>query len=151
MCYKTTRGSRRSSRAAILTAGLLRNPRKVKRTFNTFRLLLALGQAHQRPTVPALLAKLVVIQSSFATVYDHVVRRPAALRQLERLVRGFGGQEIGDELKQFVKAYPLLKDMLYQRPFFEQLSDEQLSDLVFQTRTTQDGGSSSAFPGRSSR
>jgi hypothetical protein len=127
--------------AAIMTAGLLRNPRKVKRTFNTFRLLLALGQAHGRPIAPALLAKLVVIQSSYFKVYEQIARRPAALRELERQARDLGGA-IDTTLKETTKEHPLLKDMLYQEPFFDQLGDEQLSDLVFWSQTTQDGRAS---------
>lgn len=93
--------------ADIMAQGLSPNPRKVKRTLNTFRLLLALGGATVRPIQPGLLAKLVVIQSSFPRVYERVVREPAVLKLLEQVVTGqmqtTGSQEHRDI---FVAIFP---------------------------------------------
>ncbi len=79
--------------ADIFAAGLEANPRKVKRTLNIFRLLhqLALirqdefqveGQAVE--IKPQLLAKVVVIQSRYNELYNHLVETPALLPDLER-------------------------------------------------------------------
>jgi hypothetical protein len=121
--------------ATVMTTGLLPNPRKVKRTFNTFRLQLALDQAQANPASPALIAKLVVIQSSFPSVYEHIVGSPPVLRELEKRARDLGG-DVPEVLKQATNDLPLLNDMLFESPFFAQLPDEQLSNLVFRTRTT---------------
>src|SRR5262249_50440888 len=86
--------------SAVMTAGLLPNPRKVKRTLNTFRLCMALSQAHQRPVTPALLAKLVVIQSSFNDVYERIAKRPAVLKELDEIARGQASSAIDDKLKE---------------------------------------------------
>jgi hypothetical protein len=124
--------------ATIMTAGLLRNPRKVKRTFNTLRLHLALATARKRQAPPALLAKLVVIQSSFAEVYERVVRAPTLLKDLEAAARDLQGQNIDNDIKSLVTDNPRLDRMLFHEPFFAQLDDEELNNLVFQTRTTRD-------------
>lgn len=71
----------------LMSIGLQPNPRKVKRTLNTFRLLVQLGNALDRSPQPGLLAKLVVIQSSFPHVYERVVRGPDVLKMLEHVAR----------------------------------------------------------------
>jgi hypothetical protein len=76
-----------------------------------------------------------------------VARRPAALRELEQQARGLGGT-IDDALKEAIGKYPLLRDMLYQEPFFDLLNDEQLRDLVFQIQTTRDSAGEDAKDSR---
>jgi hypothetical protein len=128
--------------ATLMTAGLLRNPRKVKRTFNTFRVHLTLDRAHGRATVAGLIAKLVVIQSSFADLYERITLAPTALRDIERIVRGTpGAGTIDQALREVVAASdPRLKEMLYMEPFFEECNDVALRELVYRSRITKDGG-----------
>ncbi len=126
--------------AAVMTRGLQRNPRKLKRTFNTFRLLRTLSHRHRRPAPAALLAKLVVIQSSFFETYEAIVRKPALLKDLERSARDLPGQNIDEQTRRMVKDHPRLEAMLYEQPYFEELSGDDLNNLVFLTRTTRDGG-----------
>jgi energy-coupling factor transporter ATP-binding protein EcfA2 len=126
--------------ATVMTRGLQRNPRKLKRTFNTFRLLRALSHGQQRSVPAVLLAKLVVIQSSFFAVYEAVVRRPTLLKELEQVARDLPGQTISEATRQLVEGHPRLDAMLYERPYFADLSDDDLNNLVFLTHTTRDSG-----------
>ena len=124
--------------AALMTAGLQRNPRKVKRSFNIFRLHMSLDRAHGRQTAAGLIAKLTVIQTSFADLYERIARDPLVLRQVEQIVRGMpGAGAIGQELRDAVgTSDPRLKEMLFLSPFFDTLSDDALRDLVYQSRVT---------------
>ncbi|MBX0328390.1 KAP family NTPase [Oscillochloris sp. ZM17-4] len=127
--------------ARLMTAGLLRNPRKVKRSFNIFRLHLTLDRAHGRQTPAGLIAKLTVIQSSFADLYERIARDPTLLRQVEQIVRGTPGagavsQDLRDEVG---KSDPRLKELLYLSPFFGDLGDDALRELVYQSTVTGDG------------
>ena len=124
---------------SAMTAGLERNPRKLKRTLNTFRLQLALAKANGQKHPAALYAKLVVLQSSFADLYEQVAAKPTLLQELERHARGLGGSSTPPELRDALAARPPLKAMFYQEPFFERLGADDLSRLVYQTRATQDG------------
>jgi hypothetical protein len=126
--------------ATVMTRGLQRNPRKLKRTFNTFRLLRALSHGQQRSVPAVLLAKLVVIQSSFFAVYEAVVRQPTLLKELEQVARDLPGQTISEATRQLVEGHPRLDAMLYERPYFADLSDDDLNNLVFLTHTTRDSG-----------
>jgi KAP family P-loop domain len=81
----------RSQVAQLMTAGLLRNLRKVKRSFNIFRLQLSLDRLHGRITPAGLIAKLTVIQSSFADLYERIARDPLLLHGVEQIVRGTPG------------------------------------------------------------
>ena len=127
--------------ADLMTIGLLRNPRKVKRSFNIFRLHLTLDRAYKRQTPAGLIAKLTVIQSSFANLYERIAHDPILLRQIEQIVRGTPGlaavsQELRDEVG---KSDQRLKELLYRSPFFEQLDDSQLRELVYQSMVTGEG------------
>lgn len=74
-----------------MTTGLLRNPRKVKRSFNIFRMHLILDRAHRRRPPAGLIAKLTVIQSSFADLYERIARDPTLLRSIEAIARSTPG------------------------------------------------------------
>ncbi|GAB4204563.1 MAG: hypothetical protein OHK0022_29820 [Roseiflexaceae bacterium] len=129
--------------AELMTAGLLRNPRKVKRSFNIFRLHLTLDRAQGRQTPAGLIAKLTVIQSSFADLYEKIARDPTLLRTFEAIARGISlgapiTQEQRDELG---KQDQRLREMLHQTPWYEQLTDEELRELVYQSRVTGDSNS----------
>ena len=124
--------------ATLMTAGLLRNPRKVKRSFNIFRLHMTLDRAQGRQTAAGLIAKLTVIQSSFADLYERIAREPTLLRGVEQIVRGMPGvgainQELRDEV---VRSDQRLKELLFLTPFFSDLNDEALRELVYQSRIT---------------
>lgn len=128
--------------AQLMTAGLLRNPRKVKRSFNIFRLHLILDQEHKRNTPAGLIAKLTVIQTSFADLYERIARDPLLLRGVEQIVRGTpGAGAVSPELREEVgKSDPRLKELLFLAPFFESLSDDQLRELVYQSQVTGEAG-----------
>ena len=126
--------------AALMTVGLIRNPRKVKRTFNVFRLLLALDRARGCRTPAGLIAKLTVIQSSFADLYERIARAPTLLRDIEQIVRGTpGAGAIAQDLREEVgRSDARLKELLCMTPFFDGLSDNELAELVYQSRVTRD-------------
>ncbi|MCG8350909.1 MAG: KAP family NTPase [Chloroflexales bacterium] len=128
--------------AELMTTGLLRNPRKVKRSFNIFRLHLILDRVHGRRTPAGLIAKLTVIQSSFADLYERIARDPTLLRSIEAIARGTPGaapipQELRDEMG---RQDQRLREMLHQMPWYEELSDDELRELVYQSRITGEAG-----------
>ena len=124
--------------AQLMTVGILRNPRKVKRSFNIFRLHLTLDRAHGRTTPAGLIAKLTVIQSSFADLYERIARDPILLRSVEQIVRGTpGANSVSQELREEVgKSDQRLKELLYLAPFFADMGDDALRELVYQSRVT---------------
>lgn len=73
---------------AIMTTGLMPNPRKLKRTVNTFRLMLALAKAHRQSIVAGLLAKLTIIQNSYSEIYTRLVDDPRLIIELEKIANG---------------------------------------------------------------
>jgi len=126
--------------ASLMTTGLLRNPRKVKRSFNIFRLHLTLDRALGRTTPAGLIAKLTVIQSSFPDLYEKIAREPTLLLSFEAIARGITlptpiPQELRDEMS---KQDQRLRDMLHQQPWYEKLSDDELRELVYQSKITDD-------------
>ena len=128
--------------ADLMTTGLLRNPRKVKRSFNIFRLHLTLDRAQGRTTPAGLIAKLTVIQSSFPDLYDKIARDPTLLRTFEAIARGITiptpiTQEQRDEMG---KQDGRLREMLHQAPWYEKLADDELRELVYQSQTTNISG-----------
>ena len=136
--------------ATLMAVGLLRNPRKVKRSFNIFRLHLSLDRAHGRQTAAGLIAKLTVIQTSFADLYERIARDPTLLKGIEVIARGTPTRDpIDPKLRDDVGSQdPRLKEMLYLEPFFEKLDDNTLRELVYQSRVTgeaaTDGGGTSS-------
>ncbi|WP_298816678.1 KAP family P-loop NTPase fold protein [Chloroflexus sp.] len=131
--------------ANLMTVGLIRNPRKVKRSFNIFRLHLMLDRAYGRQTRVGLIAKLTIIQTGFAVLYDRIARDPMLLRHIESSILGLPGStsappELRDELRS--KEYERLREMLQQEPFFDSLSDDELRELVYQSRITDDNPTS---------
>jgi len=71
----------------IFAAGLLANPRQVVRAVSTFRFVARLadenGALYAKTILPAILAKLVVIQYRWSDLYAELVDRPALLHSLE--------------------------------------------------------------------
>jgi hypothetical protein len=127
--------------AALMTTGLRRNPRKVKRSLNIFRLQVLLNRAQGRATPAGLIAKLTVIQSSFPDLYEKIASEPTLLRNIEAIARGITlptpiPQEQRDEMG---KHDPRLREMLNQDPWYENMSDDDLRTLVYQSQVTVDG------------
>ncbi|WP_165774861.1 KAP family P-loop NTPase fold protein [Candidatus Viridilinea mediisalina] len=127
--------------AHLMTTGLLRNPRKVKRSFNIFRLHMSLDRAQGRTTLAGLLAKLTVIQTSFPDLYERIAKAPALLKSIEAIARGIGintpiPQDLRDEMGQ---QDARLREMLHHAPWYELLSDTALEELVYQIRVTGEG------------
>lgn len=121
--------------ATVMTDGLQPNPRKVKRTLNAFRLLRTLLQKRGREVPPALLAKLVVIQSSAPRIYDSLVNDPLLLHKLDRVARGF---EADHDLQKLLDEHPAVQRMLKRDPSFQMIPERALPDLIFLTRMTHD-------------
>lgn len=121
--------------ATSIANGILRNPRKVKRAINTFRLLYSLSQAQQKQISAPLLAKLVVLQNSATAIYENIVADPPLLQRLEKVARGM---EADDRLRTMMKPYGRILTMLEREPLFGPLTREQISELIFQMRTAQD-------------
>ncbi|GGK76791.1 hypothetical protein GCM10012284_08440 [Mangrovihabitans endophyticus] len=74
----------------ILRGGPPYNPRRIKRLVQTFTLLKSLAAGafeESSPPVPALLAKIVVIQARYRDVYDAIVDEPSLLAALEQAYR----------------------------------------------------------------
>ena len=68
----------------VFAAGLGGNPRRVKRTVNTFLLLHRLAEKRQGEINPVRLAKVVAIQNAFPRLYDFLKQdRHRYLRELE--------------------------------------------------------------------
>jgi len=79
----------------VFSLGLERNPRKVKRALNIYRTLLDLADARVKawemdPVDGELVAKMIVIQSRFRALHEHLVRRPTFLLQVEAKAGGDG-------------------------------------------------------------
>lgn len=120
--------------AYSMSIGLLPNPRKVKRAMNTFRLLHSLAQTHQRTLNLPLLAKLVVLQNSAPSLYEQVIKEPVWLQHLEQAARGRGPNE---QIRALLEPYDRIHMMLGREPFFGSLTEQELSNLIFQTRVVQ--------------
>jgi formylglycine-generating enzyme required for sulfatase activity len=72
----------------VFSKGLEPNPRKVKRALNIYRTLLELAEVRVKawemdPVDAELVAKMVVIESRFRTLHQHLVKEPAFLLKLE--------------------------------------------------------------------
>lgn len=123
--------------ARLMTRGLARNPRKVKRAFNSLRLTLALSKAHGAQAYPVQLAKLAIIQTSYFKVYEEIACIPRQLRALEDATREIGSPE--EAKKALVKERPRLRDTLFDPPFFRDLDETQLQRLIYLTSSGKPG------------
>ncbi|MGQ9492320.1 MAG: SUMF1/EgtB/PvdO family nonheme iron enzyme [Anaerolineae bacterium] len=141
------------AQADIFATGLEANPRRIKRTLSTFQLLLSLAeyQAKNQKSniVPGLLAKIVVIQTSFPELYEECVRRSRLLLDLEADVKQ-RGVEVETEAeptapRTLVERYgrePRLRAMLDKAPLFADQPDPlaAVRDHIYLTRTTREAG-----------
>lgn len=106
-----------STAPQVFSTGLEPNPRKVKRVLNIYRTLLQLADVRviaweMEPVDWELLAKMVVIQSRFRYLHDHLIRNAGFLVELE------AAAEAG-ELKADRLTEPLRVRLL------EQLTDDE--------------------------
>ena len=94
--------------ATIFVKGMLFNPRKVKRVIRVFMFLheLVNNEPGEIALDPHLLAKLVLIQQEFPTVYEDIIRRPQLLPALEWLSKGEAPNDFIDPaLTEIARAY----------------------------------------------
>lgn len=139
--------------ADIFATGLEANPRRIKRALGAFQLLLSLAQyqakGQKSNIVPGLLAKLVVIQTSFPELYEECVRRPQLLLNLEADVvqRGVEVEAEAEPTppRTLVEKYgrePRLRAMLNSPPLFAEQPHPlaAVRDHIYLTRTTREAG-----------
>ncbi|MBC7262494.1 MAG: SUMF1/EgtB/PvdO family nonheme iron enzyme, partial [Chloroflexi bacterium] len=138
--------------ADIFATGLEANPRRIKRALGTFQVLLSLAQyqakGQKSNIVPGLLAKLVVIQTSFPELYEECVRRPQLLLNLEADVRQRGVEVEAEEPtapRTLVEKYGRerrLRAMLDKQPLFAEQANPlaAVRDHIYLTRTTREAG-----------
>ncbi|MBC7226249.1 MAG: SUMF1/EgtB/PvdO family nonheme iron enzyme [Thermoflexales bacterium] len=133
----------------IFAVGLEPNPRVVKRALNIFRLLSDLARRRQEagvmePVVPALLAKMVVVQTRYRDLYRDLQEYPVLIQDLETAARegaevrqpvALAPTETGTLLEKYLRHRPLLR-MLRIGPPFAPLSREQIAAYIFLVRTT---------------
>jgi len=141
----------------IFAAGLEPNPRVVKRALNIFRLLSDLARRREQagvmePVVPALLAKMVVVQTRYRDLYRELQEYPILIQDLETAARE--GTEVRHPvspvpteantlLEKYLRHRPLLR-MLRLGPPFAALSREQIAAYIFLVQTT--GAESTELP-----
>lgn len=141
----------------IFATGLEPNPRVVKRALNIFRLLSDLARRREQagvmgPVVPALLAKMVVIQIRYRDLYRDLQEYPVLIQDLEVAARE--GTEVRHPvapvpteastlLEKYLRHRPLLR-MLRIHPSFASLSREQIAAYIYLVRTT--GAESTELP-----
>jgi formylglycine-generating enzyme required for sulfatase activity len=127
--------------AALFAAGLEANPRKVKRSLSTFSLLMslhehkcadALAKGHREsPIEPGLLAKMVVIQTSFPELYLEAVSTPEVLLHVERSIRGSDGYPGATTAGASTEARPEIRSLyrhLESRKWSYQRLENELQD-----------------------
>jgi len=91
--------------AEVFSRGLEPNPRKVKRALNIYRTVLELADKRlsaweMDPIDDELAAKMVVLQSCYPELHQHLVRYPDYLLRFEsEVISGPPGDEVSDELK----------------------------------------------------
>lgn len=137
----------------IFAIGLEPNPRVVKRALNIFRLLSDLARLREstgvmEPVVPALLAKMVVIQTRYPDLYRDLQEYPILIQDLEVAARegtevrfpvASSSSEAGTLLEKYLRHRPLLQ-MLRLGPSFATLSRDQIAAYIFLVRTTSAEG-----------
>lgn len=69
----------------IFAVGLPNNPRKIKNSLQVFLLWQDLAKEKIKigKIIPSLLAKIVVIQNRFRTIYNEIIEDPSLLKELE--------------------------------------------------------------------
>lgn len=116
--------------SSIFTEGLPRNPRKVKRLLQTFLFLRDLaGEYIENESIrPSLIAKVVIVQNQFRSVYEDLARFPTMLGELERVYRHQENPPNGDlphdeiedpilreKVEAAIAQFPLLRRVLLQK------------------------------------
>jgi predicted NACHT family NTPase len=110
----------------IFSECLPRNPRKVKRLLQTFMFFkqLVAKEINQRMIIAPLLAKVVILQSQFKSLYEAISRYPTLLEELERYFRG------NENLKTVDKMFVDLKDPILNEKIMEDIHYNELKKLL---------------------
>lgn len=135
----------------IFFEGLPRNPRKAKRLLQTFLLVLSFGEDGIKNGVLrySLIAKIVVIQSQYRSIYDDLARFPFLLAELERLYKLQGSNEyyvdtvsdpvLGEKADSTAKRYPALRNILLQKvDDYDTFANVDISIYLTLTESTSD-------------
>ena len=140
--------------AEIFSKGLASNPRKVKRALNIYRTLLELADRRvsvweMDPVEPELVAKMVIIQSRFRELHEHLVHHPNLLLEIEKAAQKdkLIAQSQPLEDKEVAKAVALVKESELSvlnillkagiRYFNDADQQDQVSSYIFLTGTTE--------------
>jgi predicted KAP-like P-loop ATPase len=106
----------------VITIGIERNPRKLKRAYNLFRLIWQLTRISQQSVEPVLIAKLIVIQISYGEVYNYIIgdsRRLVWLEYYAREKKHHSGLDASSQgtIEKLYNRHPRLQDMLGNEQF----------------------------------
>lgn len=113
----------------IFFEGLPRNPRKVKRLLQTFLLLLNFASEGIKNGAiqPSLIAKIVIVQSQFRSVYEDLARFRTLLAELEKLYQhprassegtpldSISNPILREKVEVIATQYPTLRKVLIQK------------------------------------
>jgi energy-coupling factor transporter ATP-binding protein EcfA2 len=103
--------------SSLIARSLAPNPRKAKRILRVleFALQHVGSRLQNQALVPILLAKLVILQYEFGTVFDEVVDRPDLLRALESVAMNETSVEVDPVLieraSEHVATYPVISEL----------------------------------------
>jgi len=124
-----------ASCANLIATGIAPNPRSVKRILNVLCLMLALRkvEAETIGSSLGLLAKIVVLQTSYDHLYAEIVGNPALLKDME-VAAARPGKDAGVDAK--IQPYPQVVEMMRLEPFFPN-DLESLNKLIFFTRVSE--------------
>jgi hypothetical protein len=110
----------------LIVAGVVSNPRTVRRTLNVLRLTLALHRVTSAADVQ-LITKLVVLQTCYAPVYRRIQDTLTGIRALEAACwRAAPGTPDDTDLER----YPQIRDMIRTGAQFGDIADGQLRQLM---------------------
>ena len=109
--------------ANIFGAGLPPNPRKIKRALRAFLFVryVAAHDIRDNNISPSLLAKLIVIQTSFPLLFEAIAESPALLEELEKYYHGQVETQAGadsalrERAEEYAVQYPQVRHILLQR------------------------------------
>ncbi len=129
--------------ATVFALGLEENPRKIKRGIHVFHMLRRLAKlANIEDLDPALLAKIVIIQSRYRGLYADIIQDANLLPKLEQFARGkIEMPELsvaGQHDLRHQNPRLRLRRMLSIAPYFEPLPLKQLGLYLYLTHTASE-------------